>query len=389
MRHLSRSLTSEGHRVLRVYLNWGDSTTCRTSTRLKYRGKPENFQQWAAEQIEQQGVTDVLLYGDCRYYHQQVMALKERYNLKIWVLEEGYLRPSWVTLEQNGVNANSDIPKRFRTWLSQKPLKDFVPDCYEHPAPVGRGLRGLVFWCIVYYLRRFVGTPFYPHYRTHRPVSYLREGVAWLRKLAAQQLGRKRRSDELFRRLLAEQTPFFLIPLQLDADAQIRFHSPYKNIRAFIEEVMCSFAQHAPAGTMLVVKSHPLDSEVIDYRKVVANHARQLGIANRVLFLESGDIPKLLRHALGLVTVNSTVGLQSIHHGCPTKVMGRAIYDHSNMTAQCSLDAFWQQLPKPDTQQYKLFRCFLLEDCQINGNFYTIRGRKLLIPEITRRLTQG
>lgn len=386
-RQLARALTAEGHRVLQVALNGGDdSLTGGAATPLAYRGGAAHFQSWASAVLERHGVTDVLLYGDCRFYHQQVIALKARFQFRVWVLEEGYLRPSWITLEQDGVNAHSSVPARFQAWVSRANEQGFEPPVPEHSKPVGRVLRGLVFWCHIYYLKRFFGAFFYPWYRSHRPVSYLREAWSWLCKLTVRRLGRSRSSDRTYQALMASPTPFFLVPLQLDADAQIRHHSNYRDMREFLADVLDSFARRAPQDARLVVKAHPLDSEVVNYRRIVARLATRLGLESRVVFLEGGEIPALLKRALGLVTVNSTVGLQAIHHGCPTKVMGRAIYDHPALTAQCSLDAFWQARPAPDHACYRLFRSFLLEDCQINGNFYSIRGRRLLVPQVVKRL---
>lgn len=384
---LTGALNDAGHQVVRVALNAGDWSLSRQPAQcLHYRGRLAKFQAWITGVIADCGVTDVLLYGDCRAYHQQVIALKHDFNLRIWVLEEGYLRPNWITLERDGVNAHSDLAQRFRAWLAHTDTRHLDLQAFEHSKPVGRTLRGLVFWCHIYYLKRFFGTLLYPCYRSHRPVSYLRETLAWLRKLTVRRLGRLRRSEQAVHSLLESPEPFYLIPLQLDADAQVIHHSNYANMGQFLDEVLVSFAQHAPKNSRLAIKVHPLDSEVVNYRRVLTQLAKRLGISSRVIFLETGAIPILLQHAAGVVTVNSTVGLQSIHHRCPTKVMGRAIYNQPELTAQCALDAFWQRLPKPKHRFYQSLRYFLLKDCQINGSFYSIRGRKVLIPELVERL---
>ncbi len=384
---IAAALSAAGHQVLRVALNSGDcSLSSHHAQYLPYRGRPANFQTWVKKVILDYEVTDVLLYGDCRTYHQEVITLKHDLNLKIWVLEEGYLRPNWVTLECDGVNAHSNLVERFRAWLTQTNTRHLDLQAFENSKPVGRTLRGLVFWCHIYYLKRFFGTVLYPFYRSHRPVSYLLEAVAWLRKLTVRRLGRVRRSELAVQSLLESPEPFYLVPLQLDADAQVLHHSDYVNMRQFLNEVLTSFAQHAPKNSRLAVKVHPLDSEVVNYQRVVNQLAIPLGIKNRVVFLETGAIPVLLKHAAGVVTVNSTVGLQAIHHRCPTKVMGRAIYNQPELTAQCALDAFWQRLPKPKHRFYQSLRYFLLKDCQINGSFYSIRGRKVLIPALVERL---
>ncbi|HBD34416.1 MAG TPA: capsule biosynthesis protein, partial [Cupriavidus sp.] len=49
----------------------------------------------------------------------------------------------------------------------------------------------------------------------------------------------------------------------------------------------------------------------------------------------------LLRRSSGVVTVNSTMGVQALHHGVPVMTLGRSFYGHTRMTWQGTLDEFW------------------------------------------------
>ena len=73
-----------------------------------------------------------------------------------------------------------------------------------------------------------------------------------------------------------------------------------------IRLVVASFARHAATDAVLVVKEHPLDNGVIDWRGVTEAAARDAGIAGRVVLVEDCDLQVLLDRTLGLVTVNST-----------------------------------------------------------------------------------
>ena len=386
MSELSHELKRRGVRVLRVVFNSGDWWGGASFEAISYRGDADHFGDWIEQLMEKEQVTDLLLYGDCRYYHRQAIEHCRKQSRYVWVLEEGYIRPFWVTLEAQGVNGNSQLPKQFEQWLNYQQITPAELKAAEEHKPVGRGMRGLVIWCHVYYIMRTLGTLFYPRYRSHRPTSYLLESFTWLKKLAKIALGRTRRAEAVADKLAQGNTPFFLVPLQLDADAQVHCHSQYSNMEEFLQDIMRSFKKHAEPDTKLVIKSHPLDSEVRNYERYARFMAGQLGIGERVIFLHGGNLPALLKVAQGTVTVNSTVGLQSIHHGCPTKAMGNAIYDRKGLTAQCSLNDFWSWRSKPDQYRYRLFRYFLLTQCQLNGNFYSGRGRRLLIPQLATRL---
>ena len=93
-------------------------------------------------------------------------------------------------------------------------------------------------------------------------------------------------------------------------------------------------------------------------------------MSERVFYGCDMHLPTLIRHSLGMVTVNSTTGLQSIYHKRPTKVMGKAIYNVPKLTDQKPLAKFWQNPQKPNNDYYLRFREFLIEQTQLNGSFF-------------------
>ena len=94
--------------------------------------------------------------------------------------------------------------------------------------------------------------------------------------------------------VLAGDAAFFVFPLQLQTDFQLRAHSPYNDQREAITEVITSFANHASRSVHLVVKVHPLDNGLIDWRAYIEELATRLGIGGRVQFLDGGDLNALL-----------------------------------------------------------------------------------------------
>jgi capsular polysaccharide export protein len=107
--------------------------------------------------------------------------------------------------------------------------------------------------------------------------------------------------------------------------------------------------------------------------------AGRLGIAGRVHFAPHGELDAMVRAARGMVTVNSTVATSAFDHDCPTKALGRAIYNFEGLTAQASLDEFWHNPPAPDPKVNRAFRATLLERCLVHGSFYSTKGVTLAV----------
>ncbi len=141
---------------------------------------------------------------------------------------------------------------------------------------------------------------------------------------------------------------FYLFPLQLDSDAQIRSHSPFGRMWPGIESVLESFARHAPSDRNLLIKNHPLDNAWINYRRRISKLVRALDLGDRVGFIEGGSIDTLIDSARGIVVLNSTVGLTAASRGRPVICLSPAIFDLEGMTTQSPLSTFWLDPPPPD-----------------------------------------
>jgi capsular polysaccharide export protein len=164
---------------------------------------------------------------------------------------------------------------------------------------------------------------------------------------------------------------YYFVPLQTHTDYQIRTHSNYDSIEAFIKEVLFSFAEHAPEGSFLVFKHHPMDRGRKNYSHFIKKISVNLRIKSRVVVVHDVHLPTCLKNAIGTVTINSTVGLSSLYHKTPTIALGRTLYDIEGLTCKgMPLNDFWNDYKAPDSLLYKKFRSYLIEKTQLNGSFY-------------------
>jgi capsular polysaccharide export protein len=112
---------------------------------------------------------------------------------------------------------------------------------------------------------------------------------------------------------------FLFVPLQVRGDTQIYAHGGWiGSIEGFIEEVARA-AEQLPAGWRVVFREHPSDKR---------GNAEQLArlVGPRVSVDNETDTFELVRRSQGVVTVNSSVGLQALLLGRPVLVLGRANY---------------------------------------------------------------
>jgi capsular polysaccharide export protein len=377
-RLLGERLRAEGHQVTRVNLSGGDAYDW-PGDAIAYRG---NFDGWSAfvdDLLQDRGITDVLLFGDCRPYHVSAHRMAEDRGVAIHVLEEGYIRPHWMTLEPMGVNGNSLLPRDPHWFLAEAAKLPPAAPVTPISASFGRRARDS-YW---YYHHVFLGKLRFPSYSAHRPGSLLLDGLGWLWKLGLRKFFPNRPSTRL-----PDLTDgqFFLFPLQLSADYQIRTHSAFPTMASAARYVIESFARHAPRDTHLLLKAHPLDSSFFNWSSFTRNMARGLRLQGRLHFVDGGDLDALSERARGMVCVNSTSATPALGAGTPVCALGDAVYSMPGTTHQGHIDSFWSNPTPPDERVYPAFRRVLLDRCLIHGGLASESAVATLIDSMVNRL---
>jgi capsular polysaccharide export protein len=377
---LAGRLRAEGARCDRVLLNGGDLFDWGLLHARPYFGDSNGFAGWLRATVQRTGVTDLILFGDCHPYCADARALASGLGLRTHVLELGYFRPHWITLERDGVNANSSLP---RSPEAVHAAARTMPD--EAPATLRPFGVTVVVRNVVYHLFSYLGWPIFPLYRFPYSHSVVMQMVGHVRGLLAHSLLRGHRKRQLTR-LVDTPGPLFLALLQRPGDSQLLRHSPFPTVAAFIEGLVASFARRAPAHARLLFKAHPLDHGLERCDAAVARAAAMEGVADRVFFTGSGDLNRLLDRSHGVITVNSTAGLAAIARDRPTITLGAAIYDMPGLTHQNGLDTFWTRPENPEPRLYQAFRRMVMARTQVNGAFESRQGADLAMPELVRRM---
>ncbi len=245
-------------------------------------------------------------------------------------------------------------------------------------------------WDMAYHLMSNWLWWLYPGYKSHQvhhnALIYLGTGLHMLR---SRRTGP--RVDALVRRLREAGTTYYVLPLQMENDFQLRAYSPFFDLKTPIHAVIRSFAEHAPAESRLLVKIHPLDPGIRNWSRIVRRSAEKWGVTDRVDFADGGDLGKMLDGCRGVVTVNSTVGLWSMRANKPTMTLGAAIYDITGLTYQGALETFWTQAEPPRRDLWDAFIKAIVANIQIRGVYYKGEGMAAAVEATASRLdlTQG
>lgn len=358
--------------TLSVAFNGGDYFYARPRRCIAFKHTFNEFPAWLIEVKEQFNFDTILCFGDCRPLHQMAKSWANNNGVRFFVFEEGYLRPNFITLEEQGVNAHSSLPRNadfYRNLPASLPLKVDV----LHPSTFKRVSHAICYFLMCHRYRHK-----FQHYQHHKQFSYWHEAGCWIRSLWRKPIYRVMQHKISFELKKQRSQHYYLAILQVYNDSQIKNHTAFNDISDYIYSVMLSFSQAAYGEYQLVFKHHPMDRGHRNYAELIKRLSAEMGITGRVIYVHDLSMEQLLIHAKSVITLNSTAGITALAYNKPLKMLGKALYDIEGLTYQGSLQQFWQTEFKPDADLFDKFIRYLIENTQVNMVYYAKNKRGLM-----------
>lgn len=361
--HFAKDLKNNQAQVYKINFNGGDFIFYPFGAK-SYRGSLQNFKSFLQDFCKIHNIDCIIMFNDCRPIHKIAIQVADCLGLQTYIFEEGYIRPNFITFENKGVNANSTLPKDPNFYLTYKEKSTYKEKNVKH------SFRNMAWFAFLYWFNSFLFAWYFNNKLHHRSLSFTEMFPWFLSFLRKQWYKISEKEDREF--ILDSKENYFVLILQVYNDTQIKNHFEGRRIENFIKNSIRSFAKYSKKQHFLVIKHHPMDRGYKNYKKFIKRQTRKYNVTQRVIYIHEIHLPTLLKNALGCVVINSTTGLSSLLHKCPTKVCGNAFYNICGLTYQESLNKFWKAAKKFKINQnlFERFRSYLIDNVQINGSFY-------------------
>lgn len=372
-RKLQRSLEARGADVTRVLFNSGDVLFAPQTGTVRFHGGLDDWRDWMRNRIADHRPDIIIVFGAKRPPHRIARELAEEAGIKVFCLEEGYLRSGYVTCELGG---NNDL----------SPVCGRVPDPDEEvvapsSAKIGSSFRVMSWWGFLYFTTRIFFTPKSDEQLIHRPLrGAFTEAAFWGRnilRLATTKWLEAARVRQLTRTF---DDDYFLVPLQMPSDSQMGAAARGWNIERLVDATLRAFGKTRTASR-LVFKLHPLDGHARTREARIREMAEAHGLTDRIAIVHSGSIAQLSIHSRGMILINSTSGMTAIHHGTPLLVMGEAVFRHPSLVHcgndDADIEAFMTDQLVADEETRRRYEDFLAREALAPGDYYGRKGMKI------------
>lgn len=318
----------------------------------------------------------LIVFGDSRPHHAKAIEIAQYYGIKIIALEEGYVRPGFVTVEANGNNINS-------------PLATFnLTDLHPQKIPKNIHILDSQISKYKFAIRKYIINSFMTKQEVnisliHRPRCLVNEVYYWIKNgilwLIYSQINK-------LNAIKIRNKPYYIVALQVHDDAQIITHGQGWTAERLIHATLLSFANHADKNQRLAFKIHPLDRGHLPYAQIIKTKAAELNLLSRIDIFHTGHLGHLVQYSRGFITINSTGGLVALNHLKPILTLGKCFYNRAGLTFEGSLDEFWSQALPPDKILWNILRSQIYAQALIKGCWYSKKYRQATINTVVTRI---
>jgi len=365
---LRNFLIQKGTHVFKIHFNFGDEVFYNSQINaFRYQGLDIEWKDYITKFIKQRNIKAIFLMGDKRFYHQIAISTAKDFGVQVYVLEEGYLRPNYFTLEEFGVNRDSNLvninPHQLRSIQVQhqtKKFKAFIPMC----------LHAMKYWLYAY-----VFAYKFKNYKHHKNLD-LYKLVCWVRGFCRFLLYELTEFGIRQKIRLDNNKKYFLCILQVHDDFQVTHNSKYDSVELFIEEVMLTFHQFTQdkiTNDCLIIKHHPMDIGEKNYKKLIQHIMKRLNMCkDSVVYIHNfRHLPTIYNKIKGGIMINSTFGLKLLTNRIPVINLSTSFYHKAGLTFQGSLLEFFNTNNKVNKRLVHNYLNHLIVRSQVNGCLYS------------------
>ncbi len=316
--------------------------------------------------IRNNSIDVICLFNGYHWIDQVTKYIATKYGLQIRYFEDGLFRPYTITYDSKGINANASVPKDPAYYdgiqVNDERLKTYL----FHPenAEMKHRTKESLLKVALIKLISMLGAVFGLNPRLYDHINFWEASKYFITK----KLFSSREED-----LIDWPKEYVFVPFQVSRDSQIFYNSPniktMETLLRVTEQAVKSINEKENRNIKVIIKEHPEDMSRNNYHELKQAYKQD----DTVIFVKKFNVHKLIKRAIAVITINSTVGIEALAHHKRVITLGDSLYNIEGVTSTCTQldrldDVLLQSLQKPvNTSRIDKFLYYLRFHYQIEG----------------------
>ena len=203
--HLQIAFENASFETKRVLFHSADALFAPRRNTVRVSGDIHSWKNWIQSELESNRPDAVVLFGSNRPAHKIARDVAHSMDVEIIALEEGYLRPGFITCELGGNNQHSPL-------LDWKPTRQ--DDGTEKPLKFGNSFAMMGVWGTIYFTWREFRSRQQERSLYHRQTKgFVREGALWVVHIFGRLLARLKEKRLISQILSSDAGGYIFVPL--------------------------------------------------------------------------------------------------------------------------------------------------------------------------------
>ncbi|NHH93972.1 hypothetical protein GOICGAJE_02523 [Bacillus sp. MB95] len=280
------------------------------------------------EFIQKNSIDIICMYNGHHWIDQIGAFLARKYSIKTFYFELGLFRPHTITLDTNGVNNLSSVSRKKTFFeaisIDQGRLEKYLKCSEESELNLTTNLTkhrtvGRVISQLGTLLN--IHPNLFPHATAINSLKYY----------IAKKKFQTSPSDKV-----SLDKKYIFVPFQVSTDTQILFNSlRIKNMEQLVNKVVSAvdhMNEEYNTDYEVVFKEHPEDLGRVDY-SILKQKYRQ---RKNVKFVKKYDMERLINNSELVITINSTVAIESLMEHKKVITLGEAFFNIEGLVQHCT-----------------------------------------------------
>lgn len=271
----------------------------------------------------------VFIYNGTTVVEKIVSIIAKSLNVKLIFIEEGYFRPFTVSLDTQGITADNSVP-RSREFYESVQLDDYLfqnfikkPMQLDHVKTEYESLVRKLFnkgkYRIINRFLSYIGFQI----KSDHLINYK---YTWFKITNS---FRKQKIEPL-----KIPTKYIFVPLQVHSDSQVLLQSPnvssMEQLIEIVTQAVATYNEKYNENYSVIFKEHPKD--YVEYRR---RYGKKI-FGCKTVFVRNYSTQQLIINAAAVVTINSTVAIESLMFHKKVVSLGNAFYNIEGIVEHCS-----------------------------------------------------